>query len=318
MYVRESRGTVLSTNGVLIRILLVGEAKEARRVRGLLESEDFPRFHIAHVTGLELAAERLSSAGMDIMLLDMGSRQKQGRAFVQAARAAAPDMPLVILSELEDEALAVEALQQGVQDFLAKERLDRAALVRSLRYSIERHRLQKTLQSLSLIDDLTGLQNRRGFLALAEQHLRMILRKGAALLVYVDLDDLKLINDNHGHLEGNRALIVTANALRACFRQSDILARLGGDEFCVLMTDAGRDTAQQVRKRLQHRVDFINALSAWRFRLSLSVGTAEVPAGHQPSLHELLRIADARMYEEKRTKQLCSPSSPAHKLPAAV
>jgi two-component system, cell cycle response regulator len=308
----------VSTNGALIRILLVGEAKGARRVRGLLESEDPAQFHVAHVTGLELAAERLSAAEVDIMLLDMGSKRQQGRAFVQAARAAAPDMPMVVLSESEDEALAVEALQQGVQDFLAKERLNRAALARSLRYSIERHRLQKMLQSLSLTDDLTGLQNRRGFLALAEQHMRMILRKGAALLVYLDLDDLKLINDNYGPLEGNRALVVTANALRACFRQADILARLGGDEFCVLMTDAGRDSAQQVRKRLQQRVDFINALSAWRFRLSLSVGIAEVSAVHQPSLEDLLRVADTRMYEEKRNKQLRSSFSPALKQPAAV
>ena len=175
--------------------------------------------------------------------------------------------------------------------------------MRALRYSIERHRLQKNLQNLSLIDDLTGLYNRRGFLALAEQHLRMIQRKGAALLIYLDLDDLKLINDSYGHLEGNRALIVTANVLRACFRQSDILARLGGDEFCVLMTDAGQDSAQQVRKRLQQRTDFINALSSWNFRLSLSVGIAEVPVVHQPSLDQLLRIADAYMYEEKKSKQ---------------
>ena len=68
----------------------------------------------------------------------------------------------------------------------------------------------------------------------------MIERKGTALLIYLDLDDLKIINDSCGHLEGNRALVVTANVLRACFRQSDILARLGGDEFCILMTDAGR------------------------------------------------------------------------------
>jgi two-component system cell cycle response regulator len=307
------------TNGVVIRILLVvGEAKGARRVRGLLESGGSTEFQIADVVGLERAAERLSSDGVDILLLDMGSKRQQGRAFVQAARAAAPDMPMVILSESEDESLAVEALQQGVQDFLAKEHLNRAALARSLRYSIERHRLQKTLQNLSLIDDLTGLHNRRGFLALAEQHLRMIHRKGAAMLVYLDLDDLKGINDTYGHLEGNRALIVTANVLRACFRQSDILARLGGDEFCVLMTDAGQDSAQQVRKRLQQRVDFINALSSSRFRLSLSVGIAEVSAVHQPPLEELLRIADTHMYEEKRNKQLRGSVSPALKQPAAV
>src|SRR5579864_1563830 len=300
-------------NGVPIRILLIGEAKDACRLRGLLDTEDSSHFHIAHVADLELAAERLSSDPADVLLLDLGSKQRQGRALVQAARAAAPDTPMVILAESEDELMAIEALGQGVQDFLDKEHLDRFVLVRALRYSIERHRLQKNLQNLSLIDDLTGLYNRRGFLALAEQHLRMIQRNGAALLIYLDLDDLKLINDTCGHLEGNRALVVTANVLRACFRQSDILARLGGDEFCVLMTDAGQDSAQQVRKRLQQRLDFINALPSSRFRISLSVGFADVPAVHQPPLEELLRIADARMYEEKRSKQLRGSDSPALK-----
>lgn len=303
----------MSMNEVPVRILLVGEAKDACRLRGLLVTEDSNGFHIAHVTDLALAAERLKSDPADILLLELGSKQQQVRAYVQAARAAARDTPMVILAGSEDEPLAVEALRQGAQDFLARDHLDRPALVRALRYSIERHRLQRNLQNLSLIDDLTGLHNRRGFLALAGQHLRMIQRKGAALLIYLDLDDLKLINDSYGHLEGNRALVVTANVLRTCFRQSDILARLGGDEFCVLMTDAGEDSAQQVRKRLLQRTDFINALSSWRFRLSLSVGIAEVPAVRQPSLDQLLRIADAQMYEEKRNKQLRGSDSPALK-----
>ncbi len=294
----------MSITGVPIRILLIGEAKDACRLRGLLDPEDSTRFHIAHVADLELAAERLSSDPTDVVLLSLGSKQRQGHAYIQAARAAAPDAPMVALAESEDEALAVEALRQGVQDFLVEDRLDRRVLARALRYSIERHRLQKSLQELSLIDDLTGLHNRRGFMALAEQHLRMIKRKGAALLIYVDVDDLKMINDSYGHQEGNHALTVTANVLRACFRQSDILSRLGGDEFCVLMTDAGQDSVHQVRKRLQHRTDFVNGLSSWNFRLSLSVGMANVPVTHQPPLEQLLLIADGRMYEEKRDKRL--------------
>ena len=303
----------MSMNGVPIRILLVGEAKDACRLRALLDTVNSSHFHIVHVADLELAAERLSSEPADVLLVDLGSKQPQGGAFVQAARAAAPDTPMVILAEAEDELLAIETLRLGVQDFLYKEQLQRSALVRALRYSIERHRLQMNLQNLSLIDDLTGLYNRRGFLALAAQHLRMIQRKGAALIIYLDLDDLKLINDSYGHLEGNRALIVTANVLRACFRQSDILARLGGDEFCVLMTDAAEDSAQQVRKRLQQRADFINALSSWRFRLSFSVGIADVPVVRQPSLDQLLRVADSHMYADKKKKQLRGSDSPALK-----
>jgi GGDEF domain-containing protein len=79
------------------------------------------------------------------------------------------------------------------------------------------------------------------------------------------------------------------------------------------MTDAVLDSAQQVRKRLQQRSDFINALSSWKFRLSLSVGIGEVPVVHQPSLDQLLRIADASMYEEKKCKKLRGSDSPALK-----
>lgn len=300
-------------NSVPIRILLVGEAKDACQLRELLDTKERGDFHIAHVANLHLAAERISSDPTDILLLDMGSKGEECLACVQAARSAAPDTPIVVLLDREDELLAVNTLRQGAQDILSKDRLDRASMVKALRFSIERHRLQKNLHDLSLRDDLTGLYNRRGFMALAEQHLRILQRRGAALLIYIDLDDLKLINDSQGHLEGNQALLVTANVLRACFRQSDILARLGGDEFCVLMTDAGQDSAEQVRKRLQLRTDFINGLSSWNFRISLSVGIAEVPALFQPPLEQLLRIADTQMYEEKRKKQMRGAESPTLK-----
>ena len=307
----------MSMNGEPIRILLIGEAREAVRLQELLESNGSSQFRITQVPGIEPAAASLAREDADVLLLDIGPDQSQGRAVVRAAAIAAPNVPMVILSESESESLAVESLQQGVQDFLAKGRIDRPALARALRYAIERHRLQRTLQSLTLIDDLTGLHNRRGFLSLAEQQLRMIQRKGSGLLVYADLDELKSINDTHGHLEGNRALIGIANILRASFRQSDILARLGGDEFCVLMTDACQDSAMHVRKRLLHSVDFTNALTTSRFRLSLSMGIVEVPAVRQPPLEELLQRADALMYEQKRNKRVHSsvPASMRHTTP---
>jgi two-component system cell cycle response regulator len=303
----------VSINGEPIRILLVSEEREAHRLRVLLESNSFSQFRITRVDGIKPATEFLTRDGADVLLLDIGPDQARGRAIVHAATAAVPGVPTVILSESESESLAIESLQQGAQDFIAKGRLERATLARSLRYAIERHRLQRTLQTLSLIDDLTGLHNRRGFLALAEQQLRLIQRKGSALLVYMDLDNLKWINDTHGHLEGNRALIGVGNILRATFRQSDILGRIGGDEFCVLMTDAGQDTEMHIRKRLQHQIDFANALIPSRFRLSLSVGIADVPAVRQPSLEELLRLADSLMYEQKRSKQTSASSQAALK-----
>ena len=302
-----------STNGGVIRVLFVGAFQEARGICELLEPTGPAVFQITQVSGLDLAADRICSGEADILLLDLGAKQGQGLALVEAARAAAPDLPLVILSDFEDETLAVESLRHGAQDFLTKARLDCAMLARSLRYSIERHRLQNELQSLSLIDDLTGLHNRRGFFALAGQYLRVVLRKGAGMLVYLDVDNLKSINETFGHLEGNRALVVASNLLRNSFRQSDIIARMGGDEFCVLMTDAGKDSEQQVRRRIQQRVDFTNELSSWHFRVSFSIGFAGVPSIRQPSLEELLRMADERMYQEQQDKQLGGTFVPAVK-----
>jgi diguanylate cyclase (GGDEF)-like protein len=297
----------------VIHVLFVGALQDAGKLRELLDSNEAAVFQITQVDALDLAAERISSGEADILLLDLGAKHSQGRALVQAARAAAPDLPVVILSDSEDEALAVESLRQGVQDFLPKAQLDRAAMSRALRYSTERYRLQQSLQSLPLTDDLTGLHNRRGFLVLAEQHMRVILRKGAGLLVCLDLDNLKSINDTFGHLEGNRALVVTSNLIRNSFRQSDILARMGGDEFCVLMTDAGKDSERQIRHRLQQCVDFTNELSSWHFRISFSMGFANVPSVRQPSLEELLRTAVDGMFREKRNKQLRGAFVPAVK-----
>ncbi len=293
----------MSGNQTAIRVLLVGEAREGRWIRELLDSEGEIQFRVARASGLEVAAQCMSRETVDVMLLGVGTNRSVARAAVQAAGTATPSVPVIILSEAEDDSLAVEALQNGAQDFLAKKHLDSPSLARSLRYSIERHRLQKTFHSLSLLDDLTGLHNYRGFRLLAEQHLCTIRRKGTGLLLYIDLDGLKEINDNHGHLEGNHTLLMAADVLRASFRQSDIVGRLGGDEFCVLMTDARQFTSPQVRKRLQEGIDLANSKSPASSRLSFSVGIADVPAASRATLQDLLRRADAMMYEQKRHKR---------------
>lgn len=292
----------MSITGVPIRILLVGEAKDACRLRGLLDPADSTRFHIAHVADLELAAERLSSDPTDVVLLSLGSKQRQGHAYIQAARAAAPDAPMVVLAESEDEVLAVEALRQGAQDFLVEGRLDGHVLARALRYSIERHRLQKSLQELSLIDDLTGLHNRRGFMALAEQHLRMIKRKGAALLIYVDVDDLKMINDSYGHQEGNHALTVTANILRACFRQSDILSRLGGDEFCVLLWNLAAPHAEAKARELERLIEAVS-VAYGETLVSVGASAGVVPLSAEAVPEQVIHAADQAMYARKTVRK---------------
>ncbi|MGQ0734910.1 MAG: sensor domain-containing diguanylate cyclase [Acidobacteriota bacterium] len=164
-------------------------------------------------------------------------------------------------------------------------------------------RAQEAARELSLTDELTGLYNRRGFLALAGRHLGLLgtrdtLRR--AMLVYADMDGLKKINDEFGHEVGSDALAQLADILRSTFRASDILGRLGGDEFVVLMVDAQDDSGETVRERLRRKLAVFNALGRLPFELSLSVGTWKVNADSPLPLTELLDKADQAMYEQKR------------------
>ena len=181
--------------------------------------------------------------------------------------------------------------------------LGRDLLVRAIHYAIERHQLIATLKALSLIDDLTGLYNRRGFSELAEQHLRLAQRGGGAVtLAYFDLDAFKRINDQHGHHVGDRALRRVAEILKRTFRGSDLLARLGGDEFSVLAIGASEDDARLFVQRFRNAIDRFNSQGEEPFTLAVSIGLARHTGEGRVLLDDLIARADRAMYEEKRSK----------------
>jgi len=166
----------------------------------------------------------------------------------------------------------------------------------------ERKRAEAALQSLSLIDELTGLYNRRGFLAVTEQHVAAIRRDNKVpLVVYADLDGLKELNDSYGHHEGDRALATAAQILKETFRSSDILARLGGDEFVALAAIEEDEGADSLTDRLQEQFRASNALRTRPYNLSVSVGVANFE-DERYSIEDLMAQADRAMYEEKRRK----------------
>lgn len=174
----------------------------------------------------------------------------------------------------------------------------------------ERKRAESAIQTLSLVDELTGLYNRRGFMAFAEQHLNAVHRseKGVAL-VYADLDELKQINDSFGHQEGDRALIKAAELLKQTFRSSDVLARLGGDEFTVLAAVDPEAGVRELIARLQQRFIDFNALKMLPYPLSISIGVAELGHDVPQSIEQMLALADAAMYENKRAKKSGTPGA---------
>ncbi|MBI4976725.1 MAG: GGDEF domain-containing protein [Spirochaetes bacterium] len=158
----------------------------------------------------------------------------------------------------------------------------------------------KELTHLAQRDELTGLYNRRGFLDLAEHALRSM-KKGHVLFI-IDLDGLKSINDNHGHLEGDNAIVSAARILSESFRQSDIVARIGGDEFVVLSQKMSPADIALIRSRIETSVDSRNRTGGYPYRLSMSIGTA-VWDESTGSLDDLLSRADELLYHEKQEKK---------------
>ncbi len=168
----------------------------------------------------------------------------------------------------------------------------------------ERKRAEAAIQTLSLADELTGLYNRRGFMAFCKQHLNTIRRTNKGIvIVYADLDGLKGINDSFGHKEGDRALVKTAELLKETFRTSDVLGRLGGDEFTILAAVDPIGGREKLMARLKEKFDNYNALRLCPYDLSISVGLAQLDPEASQSMEDLMAAADAAMYENKRSKK---------------
>jgi diguanylate cyclase (GGDEF)-like protein/PAS domain S-box-containing protein len=165
-----------------------------------------------------------------------------------------------------------------------------------------RKRAEEELRALVLVDELTGLPNRRAFLTLSEQALRLAMRmERDVLVIFVDVDHLKDINDTWGHLTGDRALIDTARVLRESCREADIVARLGGDEFVALMTVDSDQTGDLICRRIKARVDAHNKEMERGYQLSLSVGATRSRA-EGTVLTDLLAEADSALYDQKRSR----------------
>ena len=166
-------------------------------------------------------------------------------------------------------------------------------------------RITLELQQLALTDELTALRNRRGFLLLADHAWRLARRaRVRCLLMFIDVDDLKTVNDTHGHRTGDELLIDAAGVLTHVFRETDVIGRVGGDEFAIVELVDGVEPTDAGAKRLQAQIDEFNRVSGKPYRLSMSFGIEELPATSETSLEELLSRADAAMYERKRERRL--------------
>lgn len=163
------------------------------------------------------------------------------------------------------------------------------------------------LDAISKIDELTGVYNRRGFFAQANSVINSPVKAGkSALIIFADLDSLKLINDRFSHEDGDFAIKNAAKILCDSFRSSDIIGRIGGDEFSVLaMVDnsCGEDVQSIVRARIKKATDSFNKTHDKPYIIHMSVGVYPFVCGEDVELSKILSQADTVLYEEKKNKK---------------
>lgn len=160
------------------------------------------------------------------------------------------------------------------------------------------------LEVLAVMDELTGLYNRRAFMTITKQNIALKNRKKSnVLLVFFDLDGLKQINDNYGHSSGDIAIKALADILAKTFRKSDIIARLGGDEFTVLAIDCTIKEYNIILERIDKSIEEYNLNSGYEFKLSVSCGAAPCKNAEKCTIEHLMEEADSELYKTKREKK---------------
>lgn len=175
----------------------------------------------------------------------------------------------------------------------------------TIRDITKRKKMEERLLTASITDPLTGLMNRRGFLDFAEKQIDIAIRgKKNLSILYLDLNEMKSINDTLGHKAGDQALIDIADLLRKIFRSSDIIARIGGDEFTTLIVDPqSADIEKIINNKIQNSLKTHNKEMKRDYTLSVSMGFAHFNPKRPSSIDKLMAQADSLMYEDKQRKR---------------
>ena len=239
-----------------------------------------------------------------IVLLDLGLPDAAGLDGLRSVRIANPDLPIVVLTGQSDLATATAALKAGASDYLDKADLKPHALLRAIRYAIERKKAESELLRLARTDSLTGLLNRRAFFEQLEATLVQTRRSELACAVILfDIDRFKEINDVFGHKTGDDLLLAVADVLCTLLRETDSIGRIGGDEFAVLATNLrSAAAAMEIAEKIAKGVGAIAELNDVSVEISISIGISVFPLDDSTA-DVLVTHADMAMYKSKASKK---------------
>jgi diguanylate cyclase (GGDEF)-like protein len=280
-------------------LLIEDDSRDAARIREDLERHEF---HVEHADRLATGLERLAAGAVDIVLLDLSLPDGEGFEAFLSVRDAAGDFPIVVLADVDEQA-ALDAVSDGAADYVVKGTMRGERLAESIRYAIDRDRMHKELRDLVFVDELTGLQNRRGFLTLGRHQLELARRANRPVaLLLVELDRLEKISRAYGQSEGDRAVAETARAIEASFRKSDLIARVRRDQFCALLTGKAGTPLEIRLDALRERLDRQAAEAGFEFPLSVTIGASTTREANAATIDELVDAADRSLAIEKAAR----------------
>jgi diguanylate cyclase (GGDEF)-like protein len=283
-----------------INILLVEDNPgDVRLVKELLD-EDGERYNLVCADRLESAIKLIENQDIAAILLDLQLPDGAGLETLHAINAVAMGVPIVVLSNIADERLAVQSVQHGAQDFLVKDHVNGHQLMRSLCYAIERKRMEERLNYIAHHDSLTGLANRKHFYDRLKNAMALVRRQHNLLaLLLIDLNGFKAINDTLGHHVGDLLLQHVAQRLMECIRETDCAARIGGDEFTVILTGIrNREDVAIATAKIIDAMERPFLIEGQALNIYASIGISLYPTDAD-NLENLIRHADAAMYQTK-------------------
>lgn len=285
------------------RILLVQNNRpDADLVIEYVEGSVPRLYDVCHLTRLDDAVAELRSAEYALAISDLSLPDAVGLDAVERLHGTAPDTPLIVLTGLDDEDIALQSMQIGAQDYLTKEDIDQRTLIRSIRYAVERKRAEAKLSQLAYFDQLTGVCNRITF----HDKLNRLCKRGQRVhnrfaLLFLDLDHFKSANDTLGHFVGDQLLKEAALRIQSAVRDYDTVARIGGDEFAIIVEEPfDASSVAAISSRIIEDLSTPFELSGQSVVTSVSIGVAIWPeAGDSPET--ILRAADEAMYSAKES-----------------
>lgn len=276
-----------------------------------------PKFKFHTVHRLDQGLEKLKTEDVDLIVLDLSLPDCRGMETLVTLQTKSRHIPIVVLTAVNDEEHALEAVRKGAQDFLVKGSISPYLFIRAVLHAIERSKIHATLdqmtrelrtangrlEKLVQLDPLTELLNRRGLQDALSREIQRAHREESDLLALIlDLDDFKHVNDTLGHAVGDVVLKEISEKLKSAVRVTDYVARIGGDEFLILMPQTrlaeGVRVAEKVRRAVSSTA--VSFSMNTNFKITASLGLVAV-TGDIVSIDELLSKTHVVLYRSKGT-----------------